>query len=177
MQKMEDIKNSITEIQHLLAQKTQNRLDNLTKPQGSLGRLEELAKLVVAITANETPDFKNKVSVYFALAIFNSKYIDYLYRLKVLETDRVFPQVKLGYLHDLPFVTGTKSQQEKVSELTKKMIALNKDFRDAPEDSNEWNTIKFEIEKIDRRIDEEIYKLYGLTPEEVAIVEGEYTKN
>lgn len=42
-------------------QKTQLRLDNLTKPQGSLGRLEELAKLIVGITAQKNPQIKNKV--------------------------------------------------------------------------------------------------------------------
>lgn len=44
-----------------LMEKTQKRLDNLTKPQGSLGRLEELAKLIVGITGKENPEFKNKV--------------------------------------------------------------------------------------------------------------------
>jgi len=42
-------------------EKTQIRLDNLTKPQGSLGRLEELAKGVVGITKKENPSLKNKV--------------------------------------------------------------------------------------------------------------------
>jgi nicotinate-nucleotide--dimethylbenzimidazole phosphoribosyltransferase len=44
-----------------LAEKTQKRLDDLTKPQGSLGRLEELAKQVVRITGNDVPSLKNKV--------------------------------------------------------------------------------------------------------------------
>jgi nicotinate-nucleotide--dimethylbenzimidazole phosphoribosyltransferase len=44
-----------------LMAEAQGRLDNLTKPQGSLGRLEELAKLVVGITKNKNPNFKNKV--------------------------------------------------------------------------------------------------------------------
>lgn len=44
-----------------MAEKTQKRLDDLTKPQGSLGRLEELAKQVVRITGNDVPSLKNKV--------------------------------------------------------------------------------------------------------------------
>jgi len=51
----------IERIDYSLAKKTQQRLDNLTKPQGSLGRLEELAKQVVEITKNENPPVKNKV--------------------------------------------------------------------------------------------------------------------
>lgn len=59
--KLEEIIKKITKIDYKLMQITQSRLDNLTKPQGSLGRLEELVKLVVGITRNENPNFKNKV--------------------------------------------------------------------------------------------------------------------
>jgi nicotinate-nucleotide--dimethylbenzimidazole phosphoribosyltransferase len=52
---------SITEPDSALLVKAQNRLDNLTKPHGSLGRLEELAKLIAAASAKKDPDLKNKV--------------------------------------------------------------------------------------------------------------------
>jgi len=61
---MERIKDAISKIKPIdtaLLEKTQKRLDNLTKPQGSLGRLEELAKQIVAITENENPTLENKV--------------------------------------------------------------------------------------------------------------------
>jgi len=51
----------INAIDHSIMQKTQLRLDNLTKPLGSLGRLEELAKLIAGITAKDNPELKNKV--------------------------------------------------------------------------------------------------------------------
>jgi nicotinate-nucleotide--dimethylbenzimidazole phosphoribosyltransferase len=51
----------IKEPDYSLAQKAQEKLDNLTKPQGSLGRLEEIAKHVVMITGNLQPQLKNKV--------------------------------------------------------------------------------------------------------------------
>ncbi len=41
--------------------KAQARLDTLTKPKGSLGRLEEIAARVVAISRNLKPSVKNKV--------------------------------------------------------------------------------------------------------------------
>jgi nicotinate-nucleotide--dimethylbenzimidazole phosphoribosyltransferase len=41
--------------------KAQKRLNNLTKPQGSLGRLEEIAKLIVGVTKKENPELTNKV--------------------------------------------------------------------------------------------------------------------
>ena len=61
---MEQIKKVIAGIKGLdskLMGLAQARLDNLTKPQGSLGKLEELAKLIVGITGKKNPDIKNKV--------------------------------------------------------------------------------------------------------------------
>ncbi|MBU4140707.1 MAG: nicotinate-nucleotide--dimethylbenzimidazole phosphoribosyltransferase [Candidatus Omnitrophica bacterium] len=61
MQKLKEIISKIEKLDHSLAEETQKRLDNLTKPQGSLGRLEELAKRAVEITGNVNPPIKNKV--------------------------------------------------------------------------------------------------------------------
>ncbi|MEA3463608.1 MAG: TaqI-like C-terminal specificity domain-containing protein, partial [Patescibacteria group bacterium] len=110
--------------------------------------------------------YKNKVDIYYALAIFNSKYIDYIYRHKVAETGKVFPQVKLKYLRDLPFVVGDKEQQKELSSLAKRMIKLNKQLQSIPENSDKWNSVKKEIEKVDGEIDERVYKLYDLTLKE-----------
>ena len=45
----------IEKIDNSLSEETKRRLDNLTKPQGSLGRLEELAKQIVEITKIKNP--------------------------------------------------------------------------------------------------------------------------
>jgi nicotinate-nucleotide--dimethylbenzimidazole phosphoribosyltransferase len=46
--------------------KAQKRLDSLTKPQGSLGRLEEFARRLAAIMENTMPDLGKKVIFTFA---------------------------------------------------------------------------------------------------------------
>jgi len=56
----------IVPLDQKLIEETQRRLDSLTKPLGSLGRLEELAKQVVGITGNPKPQLKNKVIFTFA---------------------------------------------------------------------------------------------------------------
>jgi nicotinate-nucleotide--dimethylbenzimidazole phosphoribosyltransferase len=48
------------------AEDAQSRLDSLTKPQGSLGRLEEFAKQLVAITGERMPSLDKKVVFTFA---------------------------------------------------------------------------------------------------------------
>ncbi len=60
MDRIKEVVNRIKPVDRTLLEKAQKRLDNLTKPRGSLGRLEELAKQIVAITAKENPSLKNK---------------------------------------------------------------------------------------------------------------------
>lgn len=61
MGKINEVLGKIKKIDYSMADKTQERLNNLTKPVGSLGRLEEIAKQVVEITQKEMPNFKDKV--------------------------------------------------------------------------------------------------------------------
>jgi nicotinate-nucleotide--dimethylbenzimidazole phosphoribosyltransferase len=64
-----DLKKVISDVQPLnqeLYETAQRRLDNLTKPPGSLGRLEEFAKRLVAITGNIMPALDKKVIFTFA---------------------------------------------------------------------------------------------------------------
>ncbi|OGB88287.1 nicotinate-nucleotide--dimethylbenzimidazole phosphoribosyltransferase [candidate division WOR-1 bacterium RIFCSPLOWO2_02_FULL_46_20] len=66
MKKLEAIMEKIKPIRIELAEPTQKRLDNLTKPRGSLGRLEELAKQIVCITGREEPKIKHKIIITMA---------------------------------------------------------------------------------------------------------------
>ncbi|MCQ9208223.1 MAG: nicotinate-nucleotide--dimethylbenzimidazole phosphoribosyltransferase [Omnitrophica bacterium] len=61
MQKLKAVIAKIEKTDHRLTEKAQEKLDNLTKPQGSLGRLEDLAKRIVTITGKIEPKIKNKV--------------------------------------------------------------------------------------------------------------------
>ena len=61
MLRLDETIGRIERIDYSLAEKTQHRLDRLTKPRGSLGRLEELANQIVAITRNDAPPTRNKV--------------------------------------------------------------------------------------------------------------------
>jgi len=63
---LQSILSSITNTNGKYAEQAQERLDNLTKPQGSLGRLEEFAKQLVAISEKEMPELDKKVVFTFA---------------------------------------------------------------------------------------------------------------
>lgn len=57
---------NITNTNGRFAEEAQKHLDNLTKPQGSLGRLEEFARQLVAITEQSMPALDKKVIFTFA---------------------------------------------------------------------------------------------------------------
>lgn len=63
---LQKITKSIQHTNGAFAAQAQERLDHLTKPQGSLGRLEDFAKQLVAIRETPTPDLDKKVIFTFA---------------------------------------------------------------------------------------------------------------
>jgi type I restriction-modification system DNA methylase subunit len=67
-------------------------------------------------------EFKDKILIEYALAVFNSSYINQLYQQKVLELGRLFPQVKLSYLKELPFPFADMTTQMKVKQLADRLI-------------------------------------------------------
>ncbi len=66
MNKLQDVLKKIQPIDTSRAGMIQAQLDNLTKPLGSLGRLEELAKKYCMITGKDKPKIKNKIIFTFA---------------------------------------------------------------------------------------------------------------
>ncbi len=56
----------IVPINQSVMTKAQARLDNLTKPLGALGKLEDCAKQVAGITQSLTPDVSKKIIITFA---------------------------------------------------------------------------------------------------------------
>ena len=63
---LQSLLSNITNTNGKFGEEAQQRLDSLTKPQGSLGRLEEFAKQLVAITESSMPDLDKKVVFTFA---------------------------------------------------------------------------------------------------------------
>lgn len=64
-----------------------------------------------------------------------------------------------------------KDSQRKLIKLIDKILQLIDSLHKNTKGSEMWLKIKSEIEKTDREIDEEVYRLYNLTPEEIKIIE------
>jgi len=63
---LDDTLKAIKPVDESRAEAVQKRLDNKTKPPGSLGRLEEMAKRVCLITGKDEPDVTKKAIFVFA---------------------------------------------------------------------------------------------------------------
>ena len=66
MERIREIVERIKPVDQRLMEKTQKRLDNLTKPIGSMGKLEEFAKRITGITRKDNPSLEKKAIFTFA---------------------------------------------------------------------------------------------------------------
>ena len=80
-------------------------------------------------------------------------------------------QVDKGPLLEIPICIGDKEQQQQIVILVDKIISLNKELHETLTHSNEWENMKSEIEKTTKKIDEAVYKIYGLNEDEIKIIE------
>ena len=112
----------------------------------------------------------DRINMKYLTGILNSKLSFFWLKNKGKQLGDLL-QVDKGPLLEIPIYVGDKKQQEEIITLVDKMISLNRELHEALLHSNEWENIKSEIEKTDKKIDEEVYKLYGLTKEEIKIIE------
>jgi len=107
------------------------------------------------------------------MAVMQSKLFLFIYKVSNQGESRVIPQVKASKLENLPFPDFNKSQSivAKLHERCQKMYYLNGKHITA-RTPQEQTALKREISATDEHIDQLVYQLYGLTDEEIKIVEG-----
>ena len=97
----------------------------------------------------------NKYSLHFLLGILNSKLLNFLIATKFLNL-----AIKAEYVKQVRIPTATKEQQQEIISLVDKILEAKK--TDATTDTTE----------LEKQIDQKVYKLYGLNPGEINIVEN-----
>jgi len=113
----------------------------------------------------------------FILGLFNSKLLNYYYCSFLKSTKKVFSEIQARQVYQLPIkmldlsLEKDKKKHSLIKTMVQNIIDLNKQLQIIPENTNKWHKLKEEIERLDRKIDEEVYKLYGLTEGEVKAVE------
>lgn len=113
-------------------------------------------KNVYGIKINEEKGYDRK----FILALLNSKVLDYYYRKKFsTKKEDVFPEIQTYLYEQLPMPEATHSQQQLIIDLVDSVLAKKKQNPQA-DTSVEENAI-----------DKLVYQLYGLTEEEINLLE------
>jgi type I restriction-modification system DNA methylase subunit len=111
-------------------------------------------------------------SLKFLLGLINSKLLQFFYRQTTPQKGNVFPEVRIYSLNELPVCKAGKSSHDKLVSLVEKMMEARRQSSAALMDSDK-DFYKNQCDALDRQIDALVYELYGLTPEEIQIVEGE----
>ena len=111
------------------------------------------------------------------MGILNSQLFVSIYRLLSLEEGRTLAQVKPTVLANLPIRTidltspQSRARHDKLVALVDKMLLLAPKLRSAKSDGDRA-TLQNAVAATDRAIDALVYELYGLTPDEIALVEA-----
>ncbi|MCK4647771.1 N-6 DNA methylase [Candidatus Pacearchaeota archaeon] len=105
----------------------------------------------------------------FIMALINSSLINWYYSIKFTNVSTLTVNVSKAYLGEIPIKQISKKEQTLIIKFVSQMLELQKKFHD--EKTLRKDKLKEEIEKTDGQIDQEVYKLYGLTNEEIKIVE------
>jgi len=76
------------------------------------------------------------------------------------------------YLEQIPIIEPKPEIKNKLIELIKRMLSFNEHLLDiGDKKTNESVKINEELEKTDAEIDRIVYEMYGLTKEEIQIIE------
>jgi hypothetical protein len=114
---------------------------------------------------------------YFLLGCLNSALLWWFLRKISAERRGGFIEAKPMYVSQIPIRTinfsdpADKARHDKMVALVERMLALHKKRAEVRID-HEKNLIEGQIEATDKQIDSLAYDLYGLTEEEIGIVEG-----
>jgi adenine-specific DNA-methyltransferase len=102
----------------------------------------------------------NDYSSKYLVAILNSRLIGYYFSNKFSEHDKVFPKAKLGQCRLLPIKETSKENQQPFINKVNEILSLKSQDPQA------------ETLALEQEIDAMVYELYGLSEEEIKIVEG-----
>jgi type I restriction-modification system DNA methylase subunit len=118
----------------------------------------------------------NEYHLCYVLGIINSKLIDFFYTIMNPEKGEALAQVKKNHVEELPIHAinfldpSDVSRHDRIVTLVEQMLALHKQLAEAKTPHDKTN-LQRQIDATDRQIDRLVYELYGLTEEEIAIVE------
>lgn len=116
-------------------------------------------------------------SLKYLLGLVNSRALNWYYHTLNPEVGEALAEVKRTNVAQLPMrlvdsrIPADKSRHDKLVALVDKLLGLMPKLRAATADSDKA-TLQNAVTATDQQIDALVYELYGLTPEEIKLVEG-----
>lgn len=115
---------------------------------------------------NKKPDVD--LDVRYLLGVLNSTAVNYFFRCS-------FPgnnHIPSNQLLRIPVpVTATSQTRDRIAELVEAILALHERLATAESESRK-TVIQRQIDATDTEIDRLVYDLYGLTADDIAVIEG-----
>jgi len=115
--------------------------------------------------------WNSKVNLKFLLGFFNSKLINWFAHRYIWNRSQLTMEFMYEYAKSFPIRLPDKKQESYITSLVDQMLMLQKKLHEGKPQGNEKERLEQQIKNIDYEIDQEVYKLYGLTKEEIRIVE------
>jgi len=118
-----------------------------------------------------------RLNILYILGVLNSRLLNWYYQTRNPEVGEALAEVKKSNVAALPiyiidFTNRTDlSGHDRMVSLVDQMLSLHKQLQEA-RTPHEQTSLQRQIEATDHQIDTLVYKLYGLTEEEIKIVEG-----
>jgi len=100
----------------------------------------------------------------YVLGLFNSNLFKFYYQKTNSQGGDIFPQVRIGSVENLPIKLADKKTQSNIEKLVDQILAAKKKDPNA------------DMTSLEREIDQLVYKVYGLTQEEIETVKNSTAK-
>lgn len=104
------------------------------------------------------PKHESGFGMKYIQSVLASRLLGWFFRHEKNEFDDLFPKIRVEEFKNLPIALATPAQQSEIENLVERIIEGKKNG----EDTSAWEA----------EIDASVYALYGLSAEEIAVVEG-----
>jgi type I restriction-modification system DNA methylase subunit len=143
-----------------------------------IGTIDDQKKFALNTLVVMSPKADCPYNLRFVLALFNSRLLNFYYVNFLKSSKKVFSEIQARQVEQLPFPSidlsnaEEKARHDRMVKLVEAMMDLHKQLSAAKSEAQK-EVIQRQIDATDREIDRLVYELYGLTEEEIKIVEGE----
>ena len=93
-------------------------------------------------------------NIKYILSLLNSKFIKFIYENLINESRKIFAQVKIIYIDELPIKNIPLEKQQPFIEKADKMLSLNRELQDLSQKFQRMLLRKFDLEKLSTKLQE-----------------------